>query len=404
MSSNSTRILLTHQPFLLYFLTRNFSDFAYQMSAVAIGWQVYSMTGSAFMLGMAGLVQFLPTAILVFAAGHAADQYDRKRIVQICRLVKGLVSFFLAWGSFEGWLNVHHIFASVALLGVAGAFESPAAASLLPAVTPKGMLQEGAALSTGAFHLALISAPALSGLFYAIAPWVPYAIMAVCWLISAVLNGMMKLERKAIAKEPPTFKALFAGIHFVRSNPIILGAISLDLFAVLLGGATALMPIYARDILHTGPWGLGVLRGAPAIGALLMSGFLASYPLRRKVGTRMFQSLIVFGAGTIIFALSHDMILSVIALTIMGAADTISMVVRASLVQLGTPDEMRGRVSAVNFLFVNASNQLGEFESGVTAALVGVVPAAVLGGVGTILVAIQWMKIFPVLRHMEKLE
>jgi MFS family permease len=228
--------------------------------------------------------------------------------------------------------------------------------------------------------------------------------MAICWLLGSILNGAMKLDRPAAPKEPPTLRALFAGVGFVRHNPEILGTISLDLFAVLLGGATALLPIYARDILHTGPWGLGVLRGAPAVGALLMTAWLARYPINRRVGMRMFQAVIVFGIATVVFGLSHVLLLSLLALTVMGAANMVSVVIRLSLVQLATPDAMRGRVGAVSFLFINTSNQLGEFESGMTAALLGAMPAVMLGGIGTIMVALLWMKLFPALAQMERLE
>jgi hypothetical protein len=250
----------------------------------------------------------------------------------------------------------------------------------------------------------MICAPALGGLAYAVSPGAPYTVMAVFWLMSAMLNGTIKLDQQVTAKEPPTLAALFAGVGFVRHNPAILGTISLDLFAVLLGGATALLPIYARDILHTGPWGLGVLRSAPAVGALFMTAVLARHTLTRRVGIRMFQAVIVFGLATVVFALSHSLWLSITALIAMGAADTVSVVIRSSLVQLRTPDEMRGRVGAVNFLFINASSQLGEFESGLTAALLGAMPAAALGGVGTVLVALLWMKLFPTLRDVERLE
>jgi MFS family permease len=399
-----SKILFGHKPFLLYFLARSFSEFSCQMGAVAVGWQVYALTSSAFDLGMVGLVQFIPTAILVFAAGHIADRFNRKRVVQICQIVEGLTAAFLAWGSFAGWLSATGIFAAVAVLGTATAFESPASAALLPAVVPDGMLQRGTAISTGGFQAAMICAPALGGLAYAVAPGVPYALMAVFWLLAGMLNGSIRLNQPVAAKEPPTFAALFAGVEFVRRNPAILGTISLDLFAVLLGGATALLPIYARDILHTGPWGLGVLRGAPAVGALLMTVYLARHALNRKVGVRMFQAVIIFGLATVVFAISHWIWLSLLALAVMGAADMISMVIRTSLVQLATPDAMRGRVSAMNFLFINASSQLGEFESGMTAALFGAMPAAALGGVGTIAVALLWMRLFPTLRKVERLE
>jgi len=396
--------LLGHRPFLLYFLARGFSEFSYQIAAVAVGWQVYALTGSAFDLGIVGLVQFIPTAALVFVAGHVADRYPRMRVVQMCQLGAALAAIFLAWGTFAGWLNVPEIFAAVAVLGAATAFESPAAAALLPGVTPEGTLQRGTALATAAFQVAMISGPALGGFAYAVVPGAPYALMAAFWLLAGLLNGAIRLDRPIVADAPPTFAALFDGIAFVRRNPAILGTISLDLFAVLLGGATALLPIYARDILHTGPWGLGVLRGAPAVGALLMATWLARHTIERRVGTRMFQAVIVFGLATVLFAISHWLWLSIVALTILGAADTVSMVIRISLVQLRTPDAMRGRVGAVNFLFVNASYQLGEFESGMTAALFGAMPAALLGGIGTIAVALLWMKLFPALRAVERLE
>jgi MFS family permease len=396
--------LFRHQPFLLFFIGRGFSSFAYQISAVAVGWQIYALTHSAFDLGMIGLVQFLPMAGLIFLAGHAADRYDRKRVVQVCQIVEGTMAVALAWGSFGGWLRAPEIFVAVAVLGAARSFESPSVSALLPGVVPTGMLQKGTALFSSVFQIVTIIGPALGGLLYAVSPGLPYAVMAGCWLVASIMNGAMRLDRKVASKAPPSLSSLFAGVRFVRRNPAILGTISLDLFAVLLGGATALLPIYARDILHTGPWGLGMLRGAPAIGALLTTVLLTNRPFTRRVGMRMFQAVIVFGIATVVFALSHSVRLSVFALMVMGAADMISVVIRLSLVQLATPDDMRGRVGAVNYLFVNASNQLGEFESGMTASLFGAMPAAVLGGVGTIVVALLWMKLFPALRDVERLE
>ena len=395
--------LLGHRPFRLYFWARAFSEFSYQIAAVAVGWQIYALTGSAFYLGMVGLVQFIPTAVLVFAAGQIADRYDRKRVAQLCQIAAGLTAAYLAWGSFAGWLTMPEIFVAVAMFGAATAFESPAAAALLPGVVPVGMLQQGSALATAAMQLAMISGPALGGLAYALAPGVPYSVIAVFWLLAAMLNGAIRLDRTVSAQLPPTFAALFAGVGFVRRNPAILGTISPDLFAVLLGGATALLPIYARDILHTGPWGLGVLRGAPAVGALLMTAVLARHAIKRRAGMRMFQAVIVFGLATVVFAFSRELWLSILALAILGAADTVSMVIRISLVQLATPDDMRGRVGAVNYLFVNASYQLGEFESGLTAALFGAMPAVALGGVGTIAVVLAWNWLFPALRRVDRL-
>jgi MFS family permease len=353
---------------------------------------------------MIGLVQFLPTALLVFVAGHAADRYPRKRVVQICLLVEALTALFLAWGSYTGALTVLQIFLAMAVIGTTGAFESPAIAALLPLVAPRGSLQRATAISSGVGQIATITGPALGGLAYAIAPALPYALMVVFCLSGALLVGAIRLVQPAAVRDAAAPTDLFAGIRFVRNNPAILGTISLDLFAVLLGGATALLPIYARDILLTGPLGLGLLRAAPAVGALLMTAVLARHAIQRRVGIRMFQAVIVFGVATAVFALSQWMWLSLLALAIMGAADTVSVVIRFSLVQLATPDEMRGRVGAVNFLFINASNQLGQFESGVTAALFGTVPAALIGGLGTIAIALLWMKLFPTLRDVERLE
>jgi len=396
--------LLKNPSFLFFVVSRSFSRFSGQIAAVAVGWQIYDLTGSAFDLGMIGLVQFLPTALLVFVAGHAADRYARTRVVQICLLVEALTALFLAWGAYQGSLTVLQIFVAMAVLGTAGAFESPAIAALLPLVAPQGSLQRATAISSGVGQLATITGPALGGLAYAIAPALPYGIMVLFCLAGALLMAGIRLTQPAVVRDAAGPADLFAGVRFVRSNPAILGTISLDLFAVLLGGATALLPIYARDILQTGPLGLGLLRAAPAVGALLMTTVLARHAIRRRVGLRMFQAVIVFGVATVIFAVSQIMWLSLLALAIMGAADTVSVVIRFSLVQLATPDAMRGRVGAVNFLFINASNQLGQFESGVTAALFGAMPAAVLGGVGTVAIALLWMKLFPTLRDVERLE
>jgi MFS family permease len=396
--------LLKNPSFLFFVVSRSFSRFSGQIAAVAVGWQIYELTGSAFDLGMIGLVQFLPTAALVFVAGHAADRYARTRVVQVCLLVEALTALLLAWGAYQGSLTVLQIFLAMAVLGTAGAFESPAIAALLPLVAPQGSLQRATAISSGVGQLATITGPALGGLAYAVAPALPYGIMVLFCLSGALLMAGIRLTQPPVVRDAATPADLFAGVRFVRNNPAILGTISLDLFAVLLGGATALLPIYARDILRTGPLGLGLLRAAPAVGALLMTAVLARHAIRRRVGMRMFQAVIVFGVATVIFAVSQVMWLSLLSLAIMGAADTVSVVIRFSLVQLATPDAMRGRVGAVNFLFINASNQLGQFESGVTAALFGAMPAAVLGGVGTVAIALLWMKLFPTLRDVERLE
>ncbi|MCC8938590.1 MFS transporter [Bradyrhizobium sp. Arg68] len=398
------RDLLGHRPFLFFLSSRSLSRFSSQIGAVAIGWQIYELTGSAFDLGMVGLVQFLPTALLVFVAGHAADRFERKRVVQACQLAEALTALFLAASTFAGTISEIQIFVATFVLGIAGAFESPATAALLPLIAPQGSLQRATAISSGAAQVATITGPALGGFAYALMPSAPYAVMLVFWLLGAALTGGIGRLQQAPVKDSGSSDDLFAGVTFVRSNPAILGTISLDLFAVLFGGVTALLPIYARDILEAGPLGLGILRAAPAVGALLMTMVLARHTINRRVGMRMFQAVIVFGVATVVFALSQWMWLSALALAVLGAADTISVVIRFSLVQLATPDAMRGRVGAVNFLFINASNQLGQFESGVAAALLGTVPSAVLGGVATVAIALLWMKLFPTLRNVEKLE
>jgi MFS family permease len=396
--------LLRQPSFLFFLLSRSLTRFSSQIGAVAIGWQIYDLSGSAFELGMVGLVQFLPTALLVFVAGQTADKFERKRVVQLCQLAEALTALFLCWGSYAGWLTEVHIFIATFVLGMAGAFESPTIAALLPLIAPQGSLQRATAISSGAAQVATITGPALGGIAYAFAPGLPYGIMLVFWLLGVLLTGAITVAAPATEKDGATPDDIFAGVRFIRNNPSILGTISLDLFAVLFGGVTALLPIYARDILMAGPLGLGILRAAPAVGALLMTVVLARHAIHRRVGLRMFQAVIVFGVATMVFAVSHWMWLSVLALATLGAADTISVVIRFSLVQLSTPNEMRGRVGAVNFLFINASNQLGQFESGVTAALLGTVASAVLGGAATVAIALLWMKLFPALREVEKLE
>jgi MFS family permease len=404
ISPVSAGTLLRLPSFLFFLLSRSLTRFASQIGAVAIGWQIYDLTGSAFDLGMVGLVQFLPTALLVFVAGQTADRFERKRVVQLCQLAEAATALFLCWGCYGGWLTEVHIFIATFVLGMAGAFESPTISALLPLIAPQGSLQRATALSSAAAQVATITGPALGGIAYAFAPGLPYGIMLVFWLLSALLTGGIRTTEPEPAKDAATSDDIFAGVRFIRNNPAILGTISLDLFAVLFGGVTALLPIYARDILNAGPSGLGILRAAPAVGALLMTTILARHAIDRRVGMRMFQSVIVFGVATIVFALSHWIWLSVLALAVLGAADTISVVIRFSLVQLATPNEMRGRVGAVNFLFINASNYLGQFESGVAAALLGTVASAVLGGVATVAIALVWMKLFPSLREVERLE
>ncbi|SDV46418.1 Transmembrane secretion effector [Chitinasiproducens palmae] len=381
------------------------------MLSVAVGWQIYHLTGSAYALGLVGLAQFLPMVCLTLVVGHVADRFDRRRIVAVCMGIESLAAFGLAAvvavslaGALSASFAVPAVYALIIVNGAARAFEAPTSATLVPALTPREGLQRATAWSTSANQTAQILGPALGGVCYAIAPTFAFALAAVLFAIGAVLIGRLTLARRVVSRTPVTLASVFSGVSFIRSQPVVLGTLSLDLFAVLLGGATALMPIFARDILAVGPWGLGVMRSAPAVGALAMSVWLGRRPLSGPIGRILFGALILFGLATVVFAFSRSLPLTVAALVVLGAADSISVVVRITLVQLLTPDEMLGRVSAVNTLFVGTSNQLGEFESGVTAGLFGTVAATAMGGVGTILVSLLWMRLFPQLRDMRSLD
>jgi len=396
--------VLRHRAFALFWASRVFSTVAFQMQAVAIGWQVYGLTGSAFALGLVGLAQFVPALALAFVVGPVADRYDRRLIVRLCQLVEGIAIAGLALAWFTGRLGIAPIFGAIFVIGCARAFEAPTLQALLPGLVPARLLPRALAWSSTASQTAIICGPAAGGLLYAISPGTVYAVSAALFLVSCGLIGLIRLERVPPRREPVTLASVFAGVAFIRSRPAVLGAISLDLFAVLLGGATALLPIFAHDILAIGPWGLGLLRSAPAVGALSMSLVLGQMPLKSHVGRIMFSAVALFGLATIVFALSTSFWLSMGALVVLGAADSISVVIRLSLVQLETPDAMRGRVSAVNFIFIGTSNQLGEFESGLTAGWFGAVPAALIGGIGTLLVVLIWMRAFPSLAQRDRLE
>lgn len=373
-----------------------------QMQVVAVGWQMYNLTGSALDLGLVGLVQFLPAVLLTLVVGHVADRYDRRRVVLLGLVVRAVTVAVLAAASATGWITREWIFAMVAVIGAARAFEMPTMQALLPAVVGPALLPRAVAWMASATQAAIIVGPVLGGFFYVAGPATVYGISAVLCLVAGLLVSNIPVVRIAGKREPASWATIFAGIGFIRSQPVVLGAVSLDLFAVLLGGATALLPIFARDILATGPWGLGLLRAAQAIGALGTALYLTRHPLERKVGRIMFASVAIFGVGTIVFALSKSFALSFAALVVLGAADMVSVVIRASLIQLDTPDHMRGRVSAVNSIFIGASNQLGEFESGLTAAWFGTVPSVVIGGVGTLLIAALWIRLFPGLAQRDR--
>jgi MFS family permease len=341
--------------------------------------------------------------LLTLLVGHAADRYDRRVIVAICQAVEGAAAVTLTLGSLGGWLTVERVLAIVAVVGAARAFEGPTTSALMPGLVPRALLPQASAWHASATQTAQIVGPAVGGVLYALLPALPYATAAVFWLAAAALVALIPADG-ARGRAGAALDSFFSGLTFIRRHRVLLGVLSLDLFAVLLGGVTALLPIYARDILGTGPWGLGLLRSAPAAGALVMSVALARHPLERRIGRTLFAVIVIFGLAIVTFGISTHLAVSLVALCVLGMADVVSVVIRYSLVQLSTPDEMRGRVSAAFSLFTGTSNQLGEFRAGVTAALFGVVPAVLIGGVGTIVVAFVWMALFPELRRIRAFE
>jgi MFS family permease len=374
------------------------------MLGVAVGWELYELTGRALDLGLVGLAQFLPMILLTLVVGQVADRCDRRHIVVVCEVVKAATAAALALGAVGGWQSRTSIFVLVALLGAAQAFENPAMSALVPEVVARPLIAPAMAWVISAGQTAQIVGPALGGVLYVFGPGAAYFTAGALFILAGAFVAAIRVERVARPREPLTLEAVFSGVAFIFGRRVLLGSMSLDLFAVLLGGATALLPVFAKDILGVGPVGLGVLRSAPAVGALATSVFLARYPLERHLGPTLFRSVIVFGVATVVFGVSTSFTLSLIALTVLGSADVVSMVIRMSLAQIRTPDAMRGRVSAVHSLFTGTSNQLGAFESGVAAALLGTVPAVLLGGIGTIAVAALWMLLFPELRRLGRFE
>ncbi|MBB4822448.1 MFS family permease [Pseudomonas alcaligenes] len=396
-------LLRHHRPFMAFWFARVCTASGFQMLTVAIGWHIYELTGNVLDLGLVGLAEFLPRVLFMLHTGHVADRYDRRHVAALCQTVQGLIAVALILGSATDNISREMIFLLAFALGAARSFEMPATQALLPNIVPTELFPRAVAAAASAMQAATIVAPAVGGLLYAFGSLWVYGPVAVLYAIACCLMLSLSSRQQVLRKERASMDSLLAGIRFIRSRRDILGAISLDLFAVLLGGATALLPVFAKDILLTGPWGLGLLRSAPAVGALAMSFWLARFPIERQVGRIMFTAVGVFGVATIAFGLSTSFWFSLAVLAVLGAADMISMVIRGAFVQLHTPDEMRGRVSAVNGLFIGASNQLGEFESGVTAAWFGTVPAVVMGGVGTLLITGLWIKLFPTLANRDRL-
>jgi MFS family permease len=393
--------ILRHRPFVFYWSARTCAAMGFQMLGVAVSWQMYALTGSAFDLGLVGLIQFLPSAAFMLVAGQIADRYDRRRLLQIWQTVEGLAAAALAIGSLSGWVTKEFILAAVFVFGVGRAFDAPTQQTLLPGVVPVPLFTRAVAASSSTTQLATITGPAVGGVLYTFGPTVPYATCCVLFFTSIALLTFVQMERFVSKRSPISLAAFFAGISYIRRNPIVLGVISLDLFAVLLGGTTALLPIFASEVFHTGPEGLGLLRASPAVGALAIMALLTFSPLTRRVGRIMFVSVACFGLATIVFALSTSFVMSMAALAVLGASDAVSVVIRMTLVQIETPDEMRGRVNAVNSLFAGTSNQLGDFRAGTMAAWLGAIPAVLVGGVGILLVVLIWTRAFPALKHVD---
>ena len=401
MSRNDS--LWVHRSFILLWFARLASVTASQMLMVALGWQMYDLTGSAWDLGLVGLLQFLPALALALPAGQWIDRHHRGRILAGCLALQVGVALTLALGSGGGLVTREWLLALSVVLGALRAVQMPAQQALTPLLVPSADLPRALAFSSAGLQGAIIAGPALGGLIYAAGASATYGACAALFAVAGALCLAIRYDHQPPPHEPPSWHSLLAGLRFVAAHKVVLGAVSLDLFAVLLGGATALLPMFAKDILHVGPLGLGLLRGAPALGALAMSLVLTRWPARRRVGPLMLAAVAVYGAATLVFGVSTNFGLSMAALAVTGAADMISVVIRQTLVQLETPDAMRGRVSAVNSLFIGASNQLGEFESGATAALLGPVGSVVLGGVGVLVVAGLWPRLFPALSRRDAL-
>jgi MFS family permease len=396
--------LRQHRSFAFYWIARVSSTVALQMQAVAVSWQMYDLTRNPLDLGLVGLVQFIPAALLVLVAGHVADRYDRRMIARTCQLVSALATAALAAGTVGGWMTRETLLAIVFVIGASRAFEQTTLTTLLPGIIPLSMLQRATAAAASATQVAVIAGPAAGGLLYAVSPILVYALCCVLSITASLLISLVRVERTAISREPLSLAVLFAGFAYIRRNPLILGAITLDLFAVLLGGVLALLPVFARDVFDAGPWALGLLRAAPGVGALLAAVIMTHRPPRRHVGRVIFGSVAIYGAAIIVFAFSRSFALSMMTLCVLGAADMVSVVIRMTLVQLETPDDMRGRVAAVNSLFVTASNQLGEFRAGVMAAWLGTIPAVLVGGVGALLVVLIGRQVFSKLYQVDALE
>ena len=401
----SGNVAFTHPEFVAYLLARFCIFVAQEMQSVAVGWQVYEITKRPLDLGLVGLAQFLPGMLLFLASGHAADRYDRRKLLMLCYAGFTLCSALLGAIAWHGARSVIPIYGVLILFGVVRSLNGPVSRAILPQLVPEEHLQNAIAWNTSTMQTATILGPALGGVIYALfrGPFAVYGLGMGIFLCALMAALRIKPRVRTWPHKEISLKSVLAGFRCIWDQKVVFGSISLDMFAVLLGGAVALLPVYAREILHTGPWGLGLLRSAPGIGAAVMAVVLAHYPLRKRAGAIMLWCVAGFGVFTIVFGLSRNIVLSMIALLLTGAADVVSVVIRATLVQMATPDGMRGRVNAVDMVFIGVSNELGEFESGLTAHWFGTVPAVVLGGAGTLLVIAVWAWLFPELRRADRL-
>jgi len=395
------RAAFTHPGFVLFQVARFLIVSAVEMQAVAVGWQVYEITKRPLDLGYVGLAQFLPGILLFPISGHASDRFERSKVLSVCYAGYAVCFALLLWLTERGVPSMRAIYVVLVLIGIVRSFNSTASRSILPQLVPQKHFPNAVAWNASIFQAATILGPSFGGIVYAAfhGPSAVYLIAMITGIGATISSFRIKPEVKARPREPMTMKTVFAGLHYIWNKKLILGAISLDLFAVLLGGAVALLPVYARETLHTGPWGLGLLRTAPGVGAAVMAVLLAHRPLRGKSGPTLLWAVAGFGVFTIVFGISRSLILSLVALFLLGASDMISVIIRATLTQLATPDEMRGRVTAVDMIFIGTSNEFGQFESGITAQWLGTVPAVILGGVGTLVVIALWAWWFPELRR-----
>lgn len=393
-----------HSAFLRFWLARFFTTFAAQIVSVAVGWQVYDLTRDPFDLGLVGVIQFIPALLLVLVTGVVADKFGRRLVMGLSGLLEALCALALLLLTLRGLTSPLPIFAVLAVFGTARAFFSPASASLVANLVPAEVFANAVAWNSSAWQTATIVGPVAGGLLYGFSPEAAYSSAVVLMIAASVLTFSIPKPEQRSETDKPSMETLFAGFRYIWGEKIVLGAISLDLFAVLLSGAVALLPVYARDILELGPWGLGLLRAAPGIGAITVAIWLTGYPIRDHAGIIMLFFVAVFGAFTVVFGVSTVPWLSILALAMLGATDMVSVYIRETLIQLWTPDRVRGRVNAVNGVFVGASNELGEFRAGMMAAAIGTVPAVVFGGIGAVAVAGLWAFLFPELRKVRRLD